>query len=107
MNQSEKVHPRGQASAAVSLLLFPRRERTASPSTACGSRSLDPGGRSLTVDAAVRRFGADDEPPRGSGRHIPSAGELGRDSVTGRWTVSSGVRRWPRWTPAGRVVAAH
>jgi len=57
MNQSEKVHPRGQASAALSLLLFGGpllyllaqawclrvRERTASPTTA----DEWPGGRIL------------------------------------------------------------
>ena len=115
------VHPRGHASVALSLLLFGgplmyllaqawylRVVRGQLPRVQlAGAGALILAGTVSPFDAAVRRFGADDEPPRGSGGHIPSAGDLGRDSVTGRWSVSSGVRRWPRWTPVGRVAAAH
>jgi low temperature requirement protein LtrA len=71
------VHPRGHASATLSLLLFgasavlagpglvpPRRKRTASRTTAGDGRSPNPRGRNLPGDAALRRSGAYDQPPR-------------------------------------------
>jgi len=91
------VHPRGHALAALSLLLFGGpllyllaqawylrvvsgqlpRIRLA------GAGALILAGAVSPLMPPYAAFGADDEPPRGSGRHIPSAGDLGRDSVTG------------------------
>jgi hypothetical protein len=90
------VHPRGHASATLSLLLFRgpllyllaqawylRVVSGRLPGSRLAAAGANPRGRNLTGDAALRRSGAYDQPPRGSGSHLPSrGGDLSRDSVT-------------------------